>query len=338
MSNIDLNDVLANLAKSQSTLEEFRMENINFKSCKFANKHLQQILQANTHLEIISFKNSELLSNQISVVLKESSQLEKGVSLDFSGIQLSDECNKALQMISKDPGFIKDIKLDGTNLEPGESEKICKLIEKSVLKINTKKQIGLQESSIMASRFSVVWNSVQKERYKPLRYLVEYSTHHLYADFPKVKAICFCKRSSALENSYVCTDCSEIRCDNCSETSCSLFFCSKCGKINESGISMMTPRTCLNCIECPKCETQLKVDKGKIDKLVEYFFYSCPYCHWNSIRNDVSTKKSKELFNTAQNQMNKLLENRKKDMVNLLNIHNIDFLFKQNYFQKEVRF
>lgn len=101
-------------------------------------------------------------------------------------------------------------------------------------------------------------------------------------------------------------------------------------------MSLMNPRTCINCIECPKCETMLKIKIGKIDKAGNYYFYSCPFCKWNSIRCDISTKKPNELFNEAQKKMTKELEYRKNDMNNLLNIRQIDFLFKSSYYQSEV--
>ena len=188
----------------------------------------------------------------------------------------------------------------------------------------------------MASRFSVVWNSLQSSRYKQSKYIVDYSTLHLYADFPKVKAQCSCGRVADVSETYICVDCNEIRCDYCAETNFSLYHCSKCSKVNESSVTLIHPRTCTNCNECPKCGTLLRNDVGKIDRAGSYYFYSCPFCKWNSIRCSVTSKKPNELFNQAEEYIKKNLDHRKKDLDNFLNMRQLDFLFSSSYYDAEV--
>ena len=229
-------------------------------------------------------------------------------SLDISGVFLSKESNEALLQLSKDPGNLREVKLDGTNLEPNESEKIVKLIEKSILQINSKdpKLLDVQESMIMSSRFSCVWNSVKKQIHPRSRYLIHYSTHHLYAEYPRVKIGCVCGRIMDISEMYICNDCEEVRCDLCAESSLNLNFCYKCSKVNQSNVSLVNPRECTNCNECPKCETLLRIDQGKVDRAGEFFYYSCSFCKWNSIYCEISARKSNEVFSQSQDAISKV--------------------------------
>ena len=319
-------------------MKSFSLESTSIKSSKKAGKLLSVMMVSNPELTDLSFKNSELSGTQLGIILCLAPKLPSRLTLDLSGVFLTKESNEALQKISENPGNIQDIKLDGTNLEQRESERIIKVLEKSILKIcqPSSRNLGLQESSIMASRFSVVWNSMQKSRYRQSKYFVDYSTLHLYAEFPKIKAKCSCHRIAEISQTYICADCYEIRCDFCSETSFNLYFCSKCSKVNESSVTLMNPRTCTNCNECPKCETLLRSDVGKIDRAGTYYFYSCPFCKWNSIRCDVTAKKQTELFNQAESNIKKKLDYRKKDLNNLLNMRQLEFLFSSSYYESEV--
>jgi hypothetical protein len=333
-----MEDILANIGAHQHNLQSFRFESTSLKSSKRAGKLMSIILLSNPNLVTLSLKNSELSGSQIGIVLCVVPKLPSQVTLDLSGVFLTKDNNEALKKISENPGNLKDIKLDGTNLEQIESQRIIKVLEKSILKIGQPmpKSLGLHESSIMASRFSVVWNSMQKSRYRQSKYFVEYSTMHLYSDYPRIKAKCSCGRSADISQTYICNDCYQIRCDFCAETNFNLYFCSKCSKVNESSVTLMNPRTCTNCNECPKCETLLRSDVGRIDRAGNYYFYSCPFCKWNSIRCDVTAKKQTELFSQAEGNIKKKLDYRKKDLNNLLNMRQLEFLFSSSYYESEV--
>jgi hypothetical protein len=338
LKNQDLEDILANIGAHQTNLTSFRLESTSIKNSKKAGKLISDILIKNLSLSTLSFKNSDLSGVQMGRVLSTAPKMQSRVTLDLSGVFLTEQANEALKRISENPGNIQDIKLDGTNLEQRESERIIRVLEKSVLKIGqpTNRTLGLHESSIMASRFSVVWNSLQTSRYKQSKYMVDYSTLHLYADYPRIKARCSCERVADVGQTYICVDCCDIRCDFCAETSFSLYCCSKCSKVNESSVTLIHPRTCTNCNECPKCETLLKNDVGRIDRAGTYYFYSCPFCKWNSIRCSVTSKKQSDLFNQAEDNIKKNLEHRKKDLDNFLNMRQLDFLFSSSYYDNEV--
>lgn len=338
VKNVDLEDILANVGQHQHKLETFRFESTSIRSSKRAGKLLSILLLSNQHLTTVSFKNSELTGSQMGIILYLAPRMPSQVTLDLSGVFLSKESNLALKNISEKPGNLKDIRLDGTNLEQRESERIIKVLEKSILKIRqpSSRNLGLHESSIMASRFSVVWNSMQSSRYQQSKYIVNYSTMHLYADYPHIRAKCSCGRKCDISEAYICADCYQIRCDYCAETNFNLYFCSKCSKVNESSVTLMNPKTCTNCNECPKCETLLRSDVGKIERAGSYYFYSCPFCKWNSIRCDVTAKKQNELFNQAEGNIKKKLDHRKKDLNNFLNMRQLEFLFSASYYQSEV--
>lgn len=137
MKPVDLEDILANIGAHQQQLSIFRLESTSLKSSRKAGPLLSKLLQSNPGLSTLSLKNSDLSGSQMGIILCLAPRLPGRITLDLSGVFLTKEANEALQAISEKPGNIQDIKLDGTNLEQRESERIIKVLEKSVLKVET---------------------------------------------------------------------------------------------------------------------------------------------------------------------------------------------------------
>jgi len=94
---------------------------------------------------------------------------------------------------------------------------------------------------------------------------------------------CKCERFFIIDQLYYCHSCQSTTCKFCTTQEIDSYYCPNCLENMPSTEAMMYKNNCKKCFDCPCCFSVLVYQGIPISAEKSDYYFSCGYCHWDSL-------------------------------------------------------